>query len=100
MQQTYIEKQTRRNYYLLQSNIPLINHNAAVACHVLNSTRFQKSLIPYHVNSIGVTETKTFLLSHDDYEFRKMIYLFCMYWYFHISVHNRLYRSMLSLPRS
>ena len=52
------------------------------------------------MNSIGVTETKTFLLSHDDHEFRKMIYLFCMYWYLHISVYNRVYRSMLSLPRS
>ena len=100
MQQSYIEKQTRRNYYLLQSNIPLINHNAAVACHVLNLTRFQSSHIPYHVNSIGVTETKTFSLSHDDHEFRKMIYLFCMYWYLHISVYNRVYKSMLSLPRS
>ena len=63
MQQTYIEKQTRRNYYLLQSNIPLINRNAAVACHVLNSTRFQRSHIPHHVNSIGVTETKLFIKS-------------------------------------
>ena len=76
MQQTYIEKQTRCNYYLLLRNILLINHNAAVACHVLNSTRFQRSHIPYHENSIGVTETKTFLLRHDDHEFRKMIYFF------------------------
>ena len=53
MQQTYIEKQTRCNYYLLQSNIPLINHNAAVAkdnkdrkSTRLNSSHMSESRMP------------------------------------------------------